>query len=116
LFLLEGVAVYLDLPVLRALLGGLRQVAADGSSLAISLSVSTGSAQQAARRAAFQAAVAAMGEPARLTLETDNAQDLLASTGWQILPYAHPDQPGRLDPSDPDDRRRRAGFILAAPT
>jgi methyltransferase (TIGR00027 family) len=112
LFLLEGVAVYLDLPVLRALLGGLRQVAADGSSLAISLSVSTGSAQQAARRAAFQATVAAMGEPARSTLETDDARDLLASTGWQIPPDAHPAQ---SDPPDPGDRRRRAGFILAAP-
>jgi methyltransferase (TIGR00027 family) len=109
LFLLEGVAVYLDLPVLRALLGGLRQVAADGSSLAISLSVSTGSTQQAARRAAFQARVAAMGEPARSVLEADDARDLLASTGWRIPSDAHPAQP------DPGDRRRRAGFILATP-
>ena len=112
LFLLEGVAVYLDLPVLRALLGGLRQVAADGSSLAISLSVSTGSAQQAARRAAFQATVAALGEPARLTLETDNAYDLLASTGWQIPPGAEPSLPGQPAAGD---RSRRAGFIVATP-
>jgi methyltransferase (TIGR00027 family) len=112
LFLLEGVAVYLDLPVLRALLGGLRQVAADGSSLAISLSVSTGSAQQAARRAAFQATVAALGEPARSVLETDDARDLLAAAGWRIPPDAHPDHP---DHPGPPDRRRRAGFILAAP-
>jgi methyltransferase (TIGR00027 family) len=113
LFLLEGVAVYLDLPVLLALLGGLRQVAADGSSLAISLSVSTGSAQQAARRAAFQATVAALGEPARSALEIDDARDLLASAGWQIPPEAQPDPAGAQP--DPAGRRRRAGFILAAP-
>ena len=109
LFLLEGVAVYLDLPVLRALLGGLRQVAADGSSLAISLSVSTGSAERAARRAAFQAAVAAVGEPARSVLETDDARDVLTEAGWRI-----PAEPEQGQP-EPADRRRRAGFILAAP-
>jgi O-methyltransferase involved in polyketide biosynthesis len=109
LFLLEGVAVYLDLPVLRALLGGLRQVAADGSSLAISLSVSTGSAQQAARRVAFQATVAAMGEPARSVLETDDARAFLAAAGWQIPPGAGQDRP------DDAGRGRRAGFILAVP-
>ncbi len=109
LFLLEGVAVYLDLPVLRALLEQLRQVAADGSSLAISLSVSTESVQRTARRAAFQAAVAAMGEPARSVLEADGAPDLLAAAGWRIPSEAQPGQP------DPADRSRRAGFILAAP-
>jgi methyltransferase (TIGR00027 family) len=103
LFLLEGVAVYLETPVLRALLGQLRQVAADGSSLAISLSVSTGSAERAARRAAFQAAVAAVGEPARSVLEPDAARELLAETGWRTT------QP------DPAGRTRRAGFVLATP-
>jgi len=109
LFLLEGVAVYLEMPVLRALLGQLRQVAADGSELAISLSVSTGSAERAARRAAFQAAVAAVGEPARSVLETDDARDVLTEAGWRI-----PAEPEQGQP-EPADRRRRAGFILAAP-
>jgi len=133
LFLLEGVAVYLDLPVLRALLSGLREVAADGSSLAISLSVSTGSAQETARRAAFQAAVAAIGEPARSVLEAGDASDLLAAAGWRIPSEAQPDpagaRPAQPDPAgaqpdpadarpaqpDPAERTRRAGFILAAP-
>ena len=109
LFLLEGVAVYLDLPVLRALLGQLRQVAADGSELAISLSVSTNSPERAARRAAFQAAVAAVGEPARSVLEAGDAPALLAAAGWQISPEAGQDQP------DKAERGRRAGFILAVP-
>ena len=109
LFLLEGVAVYLEMPVLRALLGQLRQVAADGSELAISLSVSTGSAERAARRAAFQAAVAAVGEPARSILETDDARDVLTEAGWRI-----PAEPEQGQP-DPSGRRRRAGFILATP-
>jgi methyltransferase (TIGR00027 family) len=103
LFLLEGVAVYLEVPVLRALLGQLRQVAADGSELAISLSVSTSSAERAARRAAFQAAVAAVGEPARSVLEADDAEAFLEASGWRIT------QPG------PADRGRRAGFDLATP-
>ena len=55
--------------MLRALLQHLRRAAGDGSTLAISLSVTTGSADQAARRAAFQRAVAAVGEPARSVLE-----------------------------------------------
>ncbi len=63
LFLLEGVAVYLEEAVLRSLLAQLRRIAADGSRLALSLLVSSGSPERAARRAAFQAAVAAMGEP-----------------------------------------------------
>src|SRR5262252_5967033 len=54
LFLLEGVAVYLEEAVLRSLLTQLRRIAADGSRLAISLSM-TGSPERAARRAAFQA-------------------------------------------------------------
>jgi methyltransferase (TIGR00027 family) len=109
LFLLEGVAVYLDVPVLRALLRQLRQVAAGGSELAISLSVGTVSAERAARRAAFQAAVAAVGEPARSVLEADDAAGLLAEAGWRIPAEPRQGQPGQ------SGRGRRAGFVLAAP-
>jgi methyltransferase (TIGR00027 family) len=109
LFLLEGIAVYLDLPVLRALLAQLRQVAADGSELAISVSADAGSAERAARRAAFQAAVAAVGEPARSVLEPGDALALLAAAGWQAAPKPQQGQPGALD------RARGAGFVLAAP-
>jgi methyltransferase (TIGR00027 family) len=110
LFLLEGVAVYLDVPVLRALLRQLRQVAADGSELAVSLSVSTAvSGEGAARRAAFQAAVAAVGEPARSVLEADDAAGLLAEAGWRIPAEPRQGQPG------PAERGRRAGFVRATP-
>lgn len=109
LFLLEGIAVYLELPVLRALLGQLRRVAGDGSSLAISLSVSAGSAERAERRAAFQAAVAAVGEPARSVLEADGAHALLKSAGWQAIQEPSHDQPGQAG------RSLRAGFVLATP-
>ena len=109
LFLLEGIAVYLDPPVLRALLAQLRRVAADGAELAISLSVGTGSAEQAARRAAFQTAVAAMGEPARSLLEPGDVPALLAATGWRDA------REPADDPQAPGDRARRAGFVRAAP-
>jgi methyltransferase (TIGR00027 family) len=109
LFLLEGVAVYLDLPVLRALLAQLRRVAADGAELAISLSVGTGSAEQVARRAAFQTAVAAMGEPARSLLEPDDVPALLAAAGWRDA--REPTE----DPQNPAARARRTGLVLAAP-
>jgi methyltransferase (TIGR00027 family) len=106
LFLLEGIAVYLEEPVLRSLLAQLRQVAADGSRLAISLSVSGGSPERTARRAAFQAAVAAMGEPARSAVAGADTGTLLEATGWR--PVGQPTEPGSA-------ARRSAGFLLAAP-
>jgi methyltransferase (TIGR00027 family) len=117
LYLLEGVAVYLEEAVFRSLLAQLRRVAADGSLLALSLSVDSGSPERAARRAAFQAAVAAVGEPARSSLDAGQAGKLLEATGWQ----AGAASPGRSgDAGEPGDqatadRRRAAGFLLAAP-
>ena len=104
LFLLEGVAVYLERPVLQALLRHLRRAAGDGSMLAISLSVTTGSAGQAARRAAFQEAVAAVGEPARSVLEAAGAGAFLEAAGWRA--GGPPELPGRAV---------RAGFLVATP-
>ena len=71
LFLLEGVAVYLELAVLARLLHQLGQVAARGSRLAMSVSFAL---HDPVARARFHAAVAAMGEPARSTLEPDEAR------------------------------------------
>ena len=82
LFTVEGVAVYLDRPVLEALLRGLRQAAAPGSRLAISLSVDRG-ADTSATRAAFRSVFARLGEPARTTLTVDEAADLIHTTGWR---------------------------------
>ncbi len=104
LFLLEGVAVYLEEAVLRSLLAQLRRVAADGSRLAISLSVDGGSAERAARRAAFQAAVAAVGEPARSAVVGADAGALLESTGWRAVRE-----------SGAGGRAAHAGFIVAGP-
>ena len=81
LFLLEGVAAYLELAVIERVLRQFRQVARPGSRLAVSVSRS-GTSDEA--RSRFQAAVAALGEPARSTLEADEATELLGRTGWQV--------------------------------
>jgi methyltransferase (TIGR00027 family) len=99
LFLLEGVAVYLDNAVTERVLEQFRQVTPPGSVLAISVStLSDGEARQR-----FRERVAALGEPARSVLPGDEARVLLARAGW------------RLD--DPDGPRRArlhtAGLLLA---
>jgi len=95
LFLLEGVAVYLERHVLDRVLTAFREVAADGSSLAIS--VSTGADSQTRRR--FAERVAEVGEPARSAFTPDQASELLAASGWEVTP-------GR-------ERLRSAGLLLA---
>lgn len=100
LFLLEGVAVYLDRPVLERVLGQFREVTVNGSLLAISVSPLHAADAQARDR--FQASVAAMGEPARLVLAPEEAFALLAGAGWQVAE-------GR-------DRLRPAGLLLARAT
>jgi methyltransferase (TIGR00027 family) len=108
LFLLEGVAVYLEPAVLENVLDQFRQVAAPGSQLAISVSVSRPAGRTRAR---FQAAVAAMGEPARSTFEAGQAEDLLARTGWPVT-----DAAGRADAAGTaarGERLRSAGLLTA---
>ena len=82
LFLLEGVAVYLEPAVLERVLTEFRQVARAGSRLAISVSTS---GVQAEARSRFQATVAALGEPARSSLEAGQAAEVLGRTGWQVI-------------------------------
>jgi methyltransferase (TIGR00027 family) len=105
LFLCEGVAVYLDLPVLESVLHNLRQAACPGSRLAISLSTSS----ESPRRKTFQAAVAAMGEPARSVLTGDDADTVFAATGWRAT------NPTTPDTSDDHHRARRVGLVTAEP-
>ena len=81
LFLFEGVAVYLDRPVIERVLAEFREVTRAGSTLAIS--VSTGTATPASR-ARFQERVAEFGEPARSVLTAEEAAGLLAAAGWEI--------------------------------
>jgi methyltransferase (TIGR00027 family) len=97
LFLLEGVAVYLERPVLERVLGEFRAVTVAGSPLAISVSSQNA---PSADRERFRAAVAAVGEPVRSTLSQAAARELLAGAGWQVT------DEGR-------DRLRSAGLLLA---
>ena len=96
LFLLEGVAVYLDKDVLERVLGAFRSVAASGSTLAISVSLARPGDRTRER---FRASVAAVGEPARTVLAPDEAHLLLARHGWHVTE-------GR-------DRVLAAGLLLA---
>ena len=105
LFLLEGVAVYLEPAVLEIVLEQFRQVAAPGSRLAISVSLSREHDEGA--RARFQAAVAALGEPARSTFDAGQAEDLLARTGWRTIP-------GRGETAAKRERLRSAGLLTAS--
>lgn len=82
LFLLEGVAVYLERETLNGVLLQFGRVAAPRSRLAVSLSVSGGSASREARRGAFRQAVAALGEPVRSSVAPEEVDDLLGSAGW----------------------------------
>jgi methyltransferase (TIGR00027 family) len=96
LFLLEGVVVYLERPVVERVLAAFRQVAADGSELAISVSVATSTSQSRSR---FRERVAELGEPARSQFTHDQARDLLATVGWEL--------------SAAPERRLTAGLLLA---
>jgi len=109
LFLLEGVAVYLEPDVLEDDLRQFRRVAAPGSSLAISMSLSRPRGDAA--RVRFQATVAALGEPARSTFEAAEAEALLARTGW---PLAAENGDGRQTAAG-SDRLRAAGLLVASP-
>jgi hypothetical protein len=110
LFLLEGVAVYLEPAVTQTILEQFRQVGAPGSRLAISVSVSRDHDQGA--RARFQAAVAAMGEPARSTLDATEAGNLLANAGWHIV--ADRDELDDQQTTAKRDRLRSVGLLIAS--
>jgi methyltransferase (TIGR00027 family) len=99
LFLLEGVAVYLEPAVLGRVLRQFREVTVTGSPLAISVSLA---AADPAARERFEASIAALGEPPRQVLTPADAERLLASHGWRI-------EQGR-------DRLRAAGLLLARAT
>jgi len=97
LFLLEGVAVYLEQPVLERVLREFRAVTVPGGLLAISVS-SNGARPADSER--FRAAVASVGEPVRSTLSVAAARELLAGDGWQV-------------PEEGRERLRSAGLLLA---
>jgi methyltransferase (TIGR00027 family) len=106
LFLLEGVAVYLEPAVLERLLGEFRDVAAPGSRLAISIPL-IGTSRAGSR---FRAVVAGMGEPVLSMFEPDEAADLLARAGWHLAAGTGPeDEPAAAR----RERLRSAGLLTA---
>jgi methyltransferase (TIGR00027 family) len=107
LFLLEGVAVYLEPAVLERVLGQFRQVARPGNRLAISVSLSRADGEARSR---FQDSVAALGEPARSTLEAGQAAELLARTGWEVVTDDDQGDPAAIARRD---RLRSAGLLTA---
>jgi len=107
LFLLEGIAVYLEPAVLETVLSQFREVAASGSRLAISVSAT---AAQAGARSAFRDSVAALGEPARSALGPDETAVLLARAGWQVTAAGDPDDP---EAAARRERLHSAGLLTA---
>lgn len=101
LLVCEGVAVYLGEPVIAALLGELRAVAAVGTRLALSAGIRAGSVDDLARRERFNATVAALGEPALNSLTADEIGALLTAARWRA--------------TEIPARSRRAGFVVATP-
>ena len=91
LFLLEEVAVYLEPAVLEDVLRQFRQVAAPGSSLAISVPC-PGRAATPPRPLPGHGG-RARGRPARSTFEPAEAEALLARTGWPLAAGASDGQP-----------------------
>jgi methyltransferase (TIGR00027 family) len=110
LFLLEGVAVYLELSVLERVLTQFRLLARPGSRVALSVSVSSA---DATARSRFQASVATLGEPAKSALNADEATGLLARSGWQVTAA---DGAGDPDAAARHERLRSAGLLIASAT
>ena len=96
----EGLTVYLRPGSVELLLSELRSLATPGTRLAISLSTSRGE-ETSDRRRRFQAAVAALGEPAMTALTAEDARSLLTRNRWR--------------PVATSERSQRAGFVVAAP-
>ncbi|HKE73654.1 MAG TPA: SAM-dependent methyltransferase [Acidimicrobiales bacterium] len=86
----EGVAGYLDLPVLAGLLAALAAAAGPGSTLAVTLSLRPGTRAGRARRRRLAGAVAAMGEPLRSSLPLAELDPFLAAAGWRVLRATDP--------------------------
>jgi methyltransferase (TIGR00027 family) len=101
LLVCEGVAVYLDPGDLAALLDDLRTVAAPASRLVLTLSADGSDPGTLLRRQAFEAGVAALGEPARNRMTAQDAAPLLEAAGWR--------------PAAGADQAWRSGFVVAAP-
>lgn len=95
LVLLEGVVVYLDIATTADLFAQLGEAAGPGSRLAVSLSLpASDDPEREERRRAFEAGVAAVGEPTRSRLTPADAEPLLIAAGWLLPPVPAPGSPG----------------------
>lgn len=87
LFVCEGVAAYLERPVLESLLGALGRRAAAGSTLTMTLSIEARDLAGRLRRQALAEAVARMGEPMSAPLPPEQVVPLLSRAGWELSPH-----------------------------
>jgi methyltransferase (TIGR00027 family) len=108
LFCCEGVAGYLPLDTLAGLLASLGRVAADGSRLAITISLVADSDAAKAQRSRLTTAVAGMGEPLASAIPRADLTGFLAATGWDTKTATDPAGMA-VDESD-----RSAAFVIAS--
>jgi methyltransferase (TIGR00027 family) len=99
LFICEGVAVYMSLETLTSVFAELRALTTVGSRFAVSLRPSSAQPSDAQRQ--FEAAVAAMGEPALSWVTPETSSEILAATRWRAVELS--------------ERASRAGFTVLAP-
>jgi hypothetical protein len=86
--------------VLETMLTELRALATPGTRLAMSVSAALPAAEAGVRER-FAAAVGAVGEPVRSSLDADAVTRLLDRAGWRKVEVS--------------ERSARAGFVVAAP-
>jgi methyltransferase (TIGR00027 family) len=110
LFLLEGVAAYLEPAVVDSILDQFRQVAGAGSRLAISVSLS--GIYDRAGLASFRASVATRGEPVRSAITADEAKGILARAGWLVM--TNTDGPQGPAAAARRQRLRSVGLLTAS--
>lgn len=112
LFVLEGVASYLESDVLASLLGSMGRLAAPGSQLAVSVGIDRSQLRIRSRLRArrFRRAVASLGEPIRNTLGPRDVDALLEGAGWRRCSLARP-----AEAPDGGGMTRRLGLVLAEP-
>lgn len=96
----EGLAVYLEPPVLERLLAELARATGPGSRLLITASTAATGALAEERRARLGATVAALGEPMLSRLSGDELDSLMLRAGWSPAPGQ-------------DAAARAHGFLLA---
>ena len=107
LFLCEGVAGYLTNGVLGGLLTSLRDVAAPGSSFAITVLLEPRPGDDASTRTLLDAAVSRMGEPLASALPRSDLEPFFQSSGWTVVHATDPTG------TPVDESERASAFVVA---